>query len=61
MADATQTAGFQALDTTAITRKFRRQDRIFYFMTLCSAALVVLLLLAIIVVLVIDALPTFQA
>lgn len=61
MADATQTAGFQALDTTAATRKFRTQDRIFYFMTLGSAALVVLLLLAIIVVLIIDALPTFQA
>ncbi len=61
MADATQTAGFQALDTSAVTRKFRIQDRIFYFMTLGSAALVVLLLLAIIVVLIIDALPTFQA
>jgi len=61
MADATQTAGFQALDTSAVTRKFRIQDRIFYFMTLGSATLVVLLLLAIIVVLIIDALPTFQA
>ncbi|SCB22888.1 phosphate ABC transporter permease subunit PstC [Rhizobium multihospitium] len=61
MADATQTAGFQALDTSAATRKFRTQDRIFYFMTLGSAALVVLLLLAILAVLVIDALPTFQA
>ncbi|WFU10140.1 phosphate ABC transporter permease subunit PstC [Rhizobium sp. CB3090] len=60
MADATQTAGFQALDTTAATRKFRMQDRIFYFMTLGSATLVVLLLLAILAVLVIDALPTFQ-
>lgn len=61
MADATQTAGFQALDTSAVTRKFRIQDRIFYLMTLGSATLVVLLLLAIIVVLIIDALPTFQA
>ncbi len=60
MADATQTAGFQALDTTAATRKFRTQDRIFYLMTLGSAVLVVLLLLAILAVLVIDALPTFQ-
>ena len=61
MADATQTAGFQGVDTSASTRKFRIQDRIFYFMTLGSAALVVLLLLAIIAVLIIDALPTFQA
>jgi len=61
MADATYTAGFKALDTTASTRKFRFQDRIFYLMTLGSAALVVLLLLAILAVLVIDALPTFQA
>ncbi|MBB6303396.1 phosphate ABC transporter permease subunit PstC [Rhizobium leucaenae] len=60
MADATQTAAFQAIDTTASTRKFRIQDRIFYFMTLGSATLVVLLLLAILVVLVVDALPTFQ-
>jgi phosphate transport system permease protein len=60
MADATQTAGFQAVDTSASTRKFRTQDRIFYFMTLGSAALVVLLLLAILAVLVVEALPTFQ-
>ncbi|MDL2407281.1 phosphate ABC transporter permease subunit PstC [Rhizobium calliandrae] len=64
MADATQTAGqtagFQAMDTTAITRKFRTQDRIFYFMTLGSAALVVLMLLAILAVLVVNALPTFE-
>ena len=60
MADATQMAGFQAVNTSAATRKFRIQDRIFYFMTLGSAILVVLLLLAILVVLVIDALPTFQ-
>jgi phosphate transport system permease protein len=60
MADATHTAGFKALDTTASTKKFRTQDRIFYFMTLGSAALVVLLLLAILAILVIDALPTFQ-
>ncbi|MGO4440633.1 phosphate ABC transporter permease subunit PstC [Rhizobium sp. RAF56] len=61
MADATYTADIKALDTTASTRKFRIQDRIFYFMTLGSAVLVVLLLLAILAVLVIDALPTFQA
>lgn len=61
MADATQTAGFQGTDASATTRKFRTQDRIFYFMTLGSATLVVLLLLAIIAVLIIDALPTFQA
>lgn len=60
MADATQMAGFQAVNTSAATRKFRIQDRIFYLMTLGSAILVVLLLLAILVVLVIDALPTFQ-
>lgn len=60
MADATQTAGFRVVDTTASTRKFRTQDRIFYFMTLGSAALVVLLLLAILAVLVVEALPTFQ-
>jgi phosphate transport system permease protein len=61
MADATQTAGFQMVDAHAATKKFRTQDRIFYFMTLCSATFVVLLLLAILVVLVMDALPTFQA
>ena len=55
MADATQTAGFQVMETTAITKKFRAQDRIFYLMTLGSAALVVLVLLAILTVLVIDA------
>jgi phosphate transport system permease protein len=60
MADATQMAGFQVVDTSASTRKFRIQDRIFYFMTLGSATLVVLLLLAILTVLVIEALPTFQ-
>ncbi|MDK4703748.1 phosphate ABC transporter permease subunit PstC [Rhizobium sp. CNPSo 4062] len=60
MADATQMAGFQAVNTSAATRKFRIQDRIFYLITLGSAILVVLLLLAILVVLVIDALPTFQ-
>ncbi|MGV1792579.1 phosphate ABC transporter permease subunit PstC [Rhizobium lusitanum] len=60
MADATQTAGFQAVDMAAATRKFRTQDRIFYFMTLGSAALVVLLLLAILATLVINALPTFE-
>ncbi|WFS01972.1 phosphate ABC transporter permease subunit PstC [Rhizobium tumorigenes] len=61
MADATQTAGFQTMETSAVTRKFRTQDRIFYFMTLSSASFVVLLLLAILTVLVLDALPTFQA
>ena len=61
MADVTQTAGFQTMEATAVTRKFRTQDRIFYFMTLGSATFVVLLLLAILVVLVMDALPTFQA
>ncbi|KAA1177776.1 phosphate ABC transporter permease subunit PstC [Rhizobium tropici] len=60
MADATQMAGLQAVNTSAATRKFRIQDRIFYLMTLGSAILVVLLLLAILVVLVIDALPTFE-
>lgn len=60
MADATQTAGFQAVEMTAATRKFRTQDRIFYFMTLGSATLVVLLLLAILATLVINALPTFE-
>ncbi|MET0747594.1 MAG: phosphate ABC transporter permease subunit PstC, partial [Rhizobium sp.] len=53
--------GFQVMEMTAASRKFRTQDRIFYFMTLGSAAFVVLLLLAIILVLVLDALPTFQA
>lgn len=61
MADATQTAGFQTMEISASSRKFRTQDRIFYFMTLGSAAFVVLLLLAIVTVLVVDALPTFQA
>jgi phosphate transport system permease protein len=60
MADATEMAVFQTLDTSASTRKFRIQDRIFYLMTLGSAALVVLLLLAILVVLVVEAMPTFQ-
>lgn len=60
MADATQTAGFQTMETSAVTRKFRTQDRIFYFMTLSSASFVVLLLLAILTVLVVDALPTFR-
>ena len=60
MADAIQTAGFQAVDTSASTRKFRTQDRIFYFMTLGSAVLVVLLLLAILAVLVVEAAPTFE-
>jgi phosphate transport system permease protein len=60
MVDATQLAGFQHMETTAITKKFRIQDRIFYLLTLASAALVVIMLLAILVVLAIDALPTFQ-
>ncbi len=61
MADVTQTAGFQAMEPSAVTRKFRMQDRVFYLMTLSSASFVVLLLLAIVGVLVADALPTFQA
>ncbi|HZG29180.1 MAG TPA: phosphate ABC transporter permease subunit PstC [Ensifer sp.] len=61
MVDATNGAEFSRVDVAAITKTFKLQDRIFYFMTLASAALVVLMLLAILVVLVIDALPTFQA
>jgi phosphate transport system permease protein len=61
MVDATETTGFQRVDVASITRSFRIQDRIFFFMTLASAALVVMLLLAILVVLMIDAWPTIQA
>ena len=61
MVDATTNgADFSRVDVAAITKGFKLQDRIFFFMTLASAALVVLMLLAILVVLVIDALPTFQ-
>ncbi len=60
MVDATNGADFSRVDVASITKTFKLQDRIFFFMTLASAALVVLMLLAILVVLVIDALPTFQ-
>ena len=61
MVDATNDVAFTRVDVASITKGFKLQDRIFYLMTLASAALVVLMLLAILAVLVIDAIPTFQA
>lgn len=59
MTATTEMAGTRMPDTAAISRRFRTQDRIFFLVTLGSAALVVALLLAILVVLAIEAWPTF--
>ena len=60
MAVTTETAGPEAARLAAISRRMRRQDTIFFAMTLASAAIVVGLLIAILVVLVIAAWPTFS-
>ncbi len=60
MTASTDFAGQVVPDSAAISRRFRRQDRLFFLLTLGSATLVVALLLAILVVLAIEAWPTFS-
>lgn len=52
--------GPESAHLAAISRRMRIQDRVFFSMTLGSAAIVVGLLIAILVVLLIDAWPTFS-